>query len=978
MGSTRGHTGSRLSLRVDMAAPPIDMLYPTALRVGNHPGGARWLLLLRHNGPVAQLLCPVVVGRAPEVGALETALEDMLGGRGGCLVITGEAGIGKSRLIRELVQMAAGRGATVISGRAVPSSANAAYRPLTEALLQLLRDQPLPEDPSLGPWLPHLATVIPGIAGPEARPEPATVPSTDVVRGEAVLRLLRRLSPGPLVVALEDLHWADPDTVSAVEYLVDHATDQPLLFVVSLRPEPTSPASELVRRQRGRPGVTQLSPGRLSETEVADMIAVCRPDADSGTRSRVARASEGVPLLVEELLASPGVPESITDTVRARLGELTEDQRVVLEAAAVIGRHFDWELLPAASGRSAEVVSAALHGAVESLLLTTDGQSFQFRHALTREAVLATMLPPRSRQACADALAAVDAAHPYLEGAWREVAADLALRAGDPTRAGRLLLDSGADAVRVGALATAVDSLRRAVDLLDSPEERTGAQLALVEALALAGRVDEAAAAATPLIEQLGPGPATNETRIEAHLRLAQAAVAAARWPLARRHIAAAVDLVDHRTDPTRSARAAVLSADVALAGGDLVGARVTAQTVLDMAGAGADARCHAHEIVGRTWRLHDLPVARESFEAALTTAEQHHLPLWRMRALHELGTVDAFARADVDRLLDARRLAEEMGAFSTVAVLDLQLSATFTARWDLERCDAHARSAHETADRLGLGQVAAKALGLMAGSASMRGDLEGTEHWAAQARATDPSDPMLDGFCRASVGMALFMAGEAEAALGPFAEGTAALSRLPAAEPIAIRALWPVIQAAQAERGAPATIDEVRRRGVDAFHLNRGMIAFAEAVLEGRSGRRERADAIVAGTGAAFVNCETWADLCRFICAPRALADGWGEPARWLEGARERFARLGLDRLVSRCNELLDEGVANPWAGTGVTDREAQVLRLIIRGLANKEIAAALGLSPRTVEKHVESLLRKAGARSRTELAVTARRQTT
>ena len=273
---------------------------------------------------------------------------------------------------------------------------------------------------------------------------------------------------------------------------------------------------------------------------------------------------------------------------------------------------------------------------------------------------------------------------------------------------------------------------------------------------------------------------------------------------------------------------------------------------------------------------------------------------------------------------------------------------------------------------------MAAKALALMAGSASMRADVKATEELAARALAADPADPMLAGFCRASVGMAWFMAGDTAAALRPFAEGTAALSRLPNAEPISIRALWPLIQAAQGDRRAAATLDEVRRLGVDAFHLNRGLIAFAQAVLEGRSGRPGRADAIVAGHATAFVNCEAWADLARFIAAPRALADGWGEPVRWLTAARDRFTSLGLGRLAGRCTELLRDASPNPWAGEGVTDREADVLRLVIDGLANKEIAAALRLSPRTVEKHVENLLRKTGARSRTELAVTSRHPTT
>jgi len=933
---------------------------------------------MRQTGVVGEVLCPVLVGRRPEIQTLESALAGALAGHGGCAVITGEAGIGKSRLIRELAQMAADRQVLVATGRAVPASTSAPYRPVTEALLQLLRRRPVPDDPSLAPWLPHLTALLPGAVADDPAARLGRGVDSQAVRGEAVLRLLRRLGPDGLMVALEDLHWADPDTVSLVEYLADNAFGQPVLFAVSLRTDPRSPASELARRQRGRPGIVHLPLGRLSEREVAEMIAACRSGADDEERSRVGRASEGVPLFVEELLASPGIPESISETVRERLAEFPDGERAVLETAAVLGHHFDWKILPAASGQPSEVVSRALARAADRVLVTADGGGFQFRHALTREAVLMSTLPPRLHQAAADALAAIDTVHPDLAGGWRDVAADVAARSGNRARAGRLLRDSGRYSLEVGALATAVDTLRRAVGLLEGSPERAEAELMLIETLALAGRVDEAAAAGTRLTGRLGDDPATIQTRIEAHLRLAHAAVSASRWPMARHHHEAAVRLTAAQTDPNLSARAAVTSAEVALADDDLDGARRTAEQVLATDGAAPDVRCHAFEIIGRSRRLHDLAAAAAAFEAALATAEEAGLPVWRLRALHELGTIDMFERLDTGRLLEARQLAERMGALSTVAVLDLQLSASFTCRWNLERCDAHAGSALDIAGRLRLDQVAAKALAMMAGSASMRADLKATEELAARALAGYPPDPMLAGFCRASVGMARFMAGDTDVALSPFAEGTAALSRLPNAEPIAIRALWPLIQAVRGDRRAAASIDEVLRLGVDAFQLNRGLIAFAQAVLEGRSGRPSRADAIVAGHATSFVNCEAWADLARFIAAPRALADGWGEPARWLTAARDRFTGLGLDRLAGRCTELLRDASPNPWAGQGVTDREADVLRLVIDGLANKEIAAALRLSPRTVEKHVENLLRKTGARSRTELAVTSRHPAT
>ena len=925
-----------------------------------------------------EVRCPILVGRAGDLDALATAVDETVAGRGRCVVISGEAGIGKSRLVTETTRLATERGLGVVAGRAVPASRATAYRPVTEALLQLLRTGGLPEDPSLRPWLAHLAGLLPGVVTGAGPAEPARPAEADALRGEAVLQLIRRLSPAGIVVAIEDMHWADPDTVALLEYLADNLAGEPVLLVASLRTEPSSPASDLVRRLRGRPSVMHLVLERLAVDEVGAMISACCPEADDETRVRIVRAAEGVPLLVEELLASPGIPGSITDTVRARLAEFPGPERGVLETAAVIGHHFDWEILPAATGRPPGVVSRALSQGVERSLLAADGDGFRFRHALTREAVLAVMMGPRVRETAVAALAAIDAAHPYLEGRWREVAADLSARAGDTVRSGRLLLDAGRSAVEVGALATAADTLRRSIGMLEEGSERDQAELALIEALALAGRVDEAALVAGPLVARRTADPAAEDVRIEAHLWLAQAAVTASRWPLAEGHIRAAAALADAGARPGLSARVAVLGADAALGQGDLAAARAAAHEVLATDDAAPDARCHAYEIVGRSWRLQDMGTARVSFEAALATAESHGLPIWRLRALHELGTVDMFTRAEVDRLLAARRLGEEMGALSTVAVLDLQLSACFTARWDLERCDAHASSALATARRLGLHQVGAKALALMAGSASMRGDRDSTERLGGEAQAADPSDPMLAAFCRASVGMALLMGGDLDAALRPFDEGTAALARLPNAEPMAVRALWPVVRAAKGDRQAAATIDQACRGGVDAFHANRGMIDFARAVLEGRAGRPERADAIISRVGTAFVNCETWADLVRFVAAPRALADGWGEPLRWLGAARDRFAALGLSALARQCADLLSDTAGNPWTGQGITDREADVLRLVIDGLANKEIAAALGLSPRTVEKHVESLLRKAGARSRTELAVSTRRATT
>src|SRR5258708_3724149 len=225
------------------------------------------------------------------------------------------------------------------------------------------------------------------------------------------------------------------------------------------------------------------------------MVHACIPGAEADLLRRVQASAEGIPLLVEDLLASPGLPESFTETVRERLAGFSESQRSVIEAAAILGRHFDWELLPAVSGQTADLVAETLGLAIGQLLGSADRTSFRFRHALTRETVLDTMLPPRQRALASAALAVLDAAHPGLEGGLRELAAELANRAGDRRRAGTLLSESGGQALAWGALATAIDTLRRAPDLLEGTPAREQAELLLVAAPALAGRVEDAAAA---------------------------------------------------------------------------------------------------------------------------------------------------------------------------------------------------------------------------------------------------------------------------------------------------------------------------------------------------------------------------------------------------------------------------------------------------------------------------------------------------
>jgi DNA-binding CsgD family transcriptional regulator len=921
---------------------------------------------------VTDLLCPVLIGRDAETARLRSAFAAAQAGAGGVMFLTGEAGIGKSRLAGELAAEARACGATVLAGRAVPTSASIPYRPLTEALLQALRQRAFPGDPGLTPWLPALRAVIPTIGRPEGdgRGDHAAP-----VRGEAVLQLLRRFAGSAgLLLVLEDLHWADPDTLAVVEYLSDNLSAEAVLCVATCRGETPSAGAELVARVTGRRAAQHLALGRLTAGQVAAMVRACLPSAPDEVIARVQRAADGIPFLVEESLAAPGVPRSFADGVRSRLAALSDDERLVLHTAALLGRQFDWRLLPAATGLDVGLVAGALEHGVGAQLLAVDAETFRFRHMLTREAVAAELLPPRRVTLAARALAALQAAHPGLPGEAGDLAANLALQAGDQDQAGSLLFASGRSALDRGALATSIDTLRRAVELLSDRDQRTEAEMLLVEGLALAGRVDEAMLAGDRLITQMPPGDGSATARAAVHLKLAHAAVDATRWAAARRQLAIAGDLLAAVPHAGLAAETAALNAEVAFAGNDIDQARALAESTLASPQASPQIRCHALELLGRILRGKDLDAARAAFEQALATADAAGLAVWRLRALHQLGTIDMFDGARTDRLSHARRIADELGAASTGAVIDLQLTAVAMFRYQLGEAEQHAQSALAISTRLGLAQTHAIALLFLAETQALRRDHEGMDRFLTLAHAAAPGDPEIEGSALAGAhGMLALLDDDKAGALDGLGRGVAILDTLPQQGPAPYRAMWPLLLAADGDADAAAAIGNARRLGLTVNRVNRGILGYADAILAGRAGNQHQATELALAADSELRNYPVWADLARLCAAEPALADGWGQPRQWLEIAAGTFARHGIEPLALRCRRLLEQPQPSHWSRLGITDRQADVLRLVAEGISNKEIAARLHLSPRTVEKHIESLLRKTAARSRTQLVAIA-----
>jgi DNA-binding CsgD family transcriptional regulator len=203
---------------------------------------------------------------------------------------------------------------------------------------------------------------------------------------------------------------------------------------------------------------------------------------------------------------------------------------------------------------------------------------------------------------------------------------------------------------------------------------------------------------------------------------------------------------------------------------------------------------------------------------------------------------------------------------------------------------------------------------------------------------------------------------------------GTAVLDRAPPGGPAHYRGLWPLLLAAHGEGTAAAeAISHARAIGLTVNRINRGFLGYADAILAGQANDRSRATDLAAAADLDLQHYPVWADLARLVAGESALLQGWGQPRSWLEAAAAVFGRYQLETLAARCQQLLAGPQSSRWSRLGITGRQADVLRLVAAGISNKEIAARLYLSPRTVEKHVENLLRITAAQSRTQLVVLA-----
>jgi DNA-binding CsgD family transcriptional regulator len=457
-------------------------------------------------------------------------------------------------------------------------------------------------------------------------------------------------------------------------------------------------------------------------------------------------------------------------------------------------------------------------------------------------------------------------------------------------------------------------------------------------------------------------------------LRLAGAAIAAGRWALAADHLDTASRLVDEDTSPALRAELAVRRAELAIDTSYPAQAEAHARLALDIAASEKlpDLECAALQLLGRCARRSSLQAAEASFRRLLRAAEDHALPVWRLRALHEIGTIALLDTSAVDTLLEAQQLAESLGAMATATVLDIEIAAGYAGRDDFAGQVRHGQRAVRRATQQGMDLIAAYGWQHVAVSALMTGDRDLAASAAAALRAAAPGNRDLEGLLISAEALASLAADELDDALVLAERGAEELRGSLTAPPAHFRAAWPVLLALRHRPEAASAADEIDASGVPVNRGGRGWLLLARAILAGHTDP-ERALALATEADDMLVAFPMWRHLGRRVAAEAAVNDGWAVPMHWMPESEAWFRDHGCPAAAAACRRRRRDAPMHAppaWAALGITRREADVLALVVEGYSNREIAERLYLSVRTVEKHIESLLRKTSTRTRTQLA--------
>ncbi|MGC8960376.1 MAG: ATP-binding protein [Chloroflexia bacterium] len=348
---------------------------------------------------------PPFVGRAREMAALQARWEQAVQGRGGLVLIGGEAGVGKTRLVEEFAALVRRRGGIVARGRCYEPEHMFPYQPLAEILRDLVM-QVGPTAPALPAWVrDEVARLLPEMSARPAWPGPPPdhlLPERQAVLIHAIASLVRHFaSRTPLLALIEDLHWATDSTLAAVHYLVRQIADVPVLCLGTFRPEESGESHTLttMTAQWARDGLAQhLTLERLSEEEISELVQRTLRD-EAGLARRLYAHTEGNAFFAIETLRAlaeargPGdslpVAGSVRALIEARLRHLSGPARAWIDCAAVAGRTFDFDLVSRAQGSGEDEALEMLDELLRRGFLCEGsgigGHDYEFVHHLVQE-----------------------------------------------------------------------------------------------------------------------------------------------------------------------------------------------------------------------------------------------------------------------------------------------------------------------------------------------------------------------------------------------------------------------------------------------------------------------------------------------------------------------------------------------------------------------------------------------------------------
>ena len=980
---------------------------------------------------------PAFVGRIEELQALEAARKRAADGEPAVVLVGGEAGVGKTRLLAELAAGCAVDGTRVLSGGCVPVGGSALpYASIVEVLRVLASDLGTDAVRELaGPSWPELARLLPVLGEPLPSGPPGQ--SAQARLFEVLLGLLGRLSEqAPLVLAVEDVHWSDQSTRDLLVFLVRNLRHERILLVVSYRSD--EPQTAWLRpwlAELDRGPVQRLDLPRLDRAEtMVQLVAILGAAAPIDLVDAVFARSEGNPFFTEELLAavqagSDALPATIRDLLRSRLEALPGDARQALAVVAVAGRRVSHRLLAAVAGLEDQPLVEALRAAVaQELLVTYPGQDgYELRHALLREVLEADLLPgERIRLHAGYAMALAE--RPQLAGAVSGLAAELAAHwdaAGEPANELPARAEAGLAAERARGFPEAYDHYTRALELWERvPEPGRPAGLDRVdvlahgaEAAACSGAVQRAVELLEDALDRVDQAAEPVRTavvlgRLGAHRwTVRDEAAALAAYQQAERLLAGA---------PPSAERARVLAAHahaLGLAGRDEEGVPRCEEAIAVARAVGAQAEeARALDVLGACLNHHRDPDRSIALHLeARRIAEQAEDAETVMSTHLNLGHALKAAGRDHEALDDARQgyqRARQLGlerAMGSYVAANLARGLLTSGRW--MECE------QVTAELLAVDTWAASELHAAMGQLLVRqGDFAAGREQLDLSLRLSPSSQRAEGwFGLAELGLWEGREEEVERAI---AEGLRWYAEW---DPEGLVPGWLLrwyglalrLEADRAERAAarrsPEQVVRARRRaapiltGLDQLaaaqqpqpshiHITCTLL-HAEAErsrLQGDSDpERWRAAA------AAWERLERpfEAAYTRYRQAEALLAGGMSrqQAETVLRAAHQTTGTLGagplrreIESLAQRGRLSLEEPAAttatpqappSPTVSLGLTRREAEVLALVAEGRTNRQIAQALFITEKTASLHVSHILAKLGVAGRGEAAALAHR---